>query len=116
MFFCNIARVVYQYFLKIVSTQLRPIKGIPTFTNQYSVTQNDNFMKETATGLPGVFFNMDISPMQITYRETRKSFGSFLTGVLAIVGGVFTVAGLVDRVAYRAEKAYKKKVEMGKTL
>ncbi|KAG2235128.1 hypothetical protein INT48_006509 [Thamnidium elegans] len=112
----NQARVVYQYFLKIVSTQLRPIKGIPTFTNQYSVTQNDNFMKETATGLPGVFFNMDISPMQITYKETRKSLGSFLTGVLAIIGGVFTVAGLLDRVVYRAEKAYKKKVEMGKTL
>jgi hypothetical protein len=70
----------------------------------------------SAGGLPGVFFNIDISPMQITYKETRKSFGSFITGVLAIVGGVFTVAGLIDRVVYKAEKAYKKKVEMGKTL
>lgn len=111
------SRVVYQYFLKIVSTELRPLDDIPTYTNQYSVTQNDNNMKDgSAGGLPGVFFNIDISSMQITYRETRKSFGSFITGVLAIVGGVFTVAGLIDRVVYRAEKAYKKKVEMGKTL
>lgn len=73
-------------------------------------------MTEEMGGLPGVFFNIDISPMQITYKESRKSFGSFLTGVLAIVGGVFTVAGLIDRVVYRAEKAYKKKLEMGKTL
>lgn len=110
------ARVMYQYFLKIVSTRLEPINDIPTFTNQFSVTQNDIIMTESMSGLPGAFFNIDISPMQITYKESRKSFGSFLTSVLAIVGGVFTVAGLIDRVVYKAEKAYKKKLEMGKTL
>jgi hypothetical protein len=35
---------------------------------------------------------------------------------LAIVGGIFTVAGLIDRVVYKAERAYKKKMELGKTL
>ncbi|KAL7320592.1 ER-derived vesicles protein erv46 [Mucor circinelloides] len=107
-------RSVFQYFVKIVSTKLLPITGIPTFTNQYSVTQND--VEGAKGGLPGVFFMLEISPMQISYKETRKSFGSLLTGVLAIIGGVYTVAGLIDRVVYRAEKAYKKKVEMGKTL
>jgi hypothetical protein len=110
------ARSVFQYFLKIVSTKLLHIENIPTYTNQYSVTENDNKLQNGGGGLPGVFFHIDISPMQITYKETRKSFGSFLTGVLAIIGGVFTVAGLIDRVVYRAEIAYKKKVELGKTL
>ncbi|CAO3645856.1 unnamed protein product [Mucor hiemalis] len=109
------SRTAFQYFLKIVSTKLSPIDNIPTYTNQYSVTHNENNLEKTG-GLPGVFFNIDISPLQITYKETRKSFGSFITGVLAIVGGVFTVAGLIDRVVYKAEIAYKKKVEMGKTL
>lgn len=109
-----LGRSVFQYFVKIVSTKLLPITGIPTFTNQYSVTQND--VEGAKGGLPGVFFMLEISPMQISYKETRKSFSSLLTGVLAIVGGVYTVAGLIDRVVYRAEKAYKKKVEMGKTL
>lgn len=110
----DLGRAVFQYFTKIVSTKLLPINGIPTLTNQYSVTQND--VEGAKGGLPGVFFMLEISPMQISYKETRKSFSSLLTGVLAIIGGVFTVAGLVDRVVYRAEKAYKKKVEMGKTL
>lgn len=79
------------------------------------MTSNENNLEKTG-GLPGVFFNIDISPLQITYKETRKSFGSFITGVLAIIGGVFTVAGLISRVVYRAEIAYKKKVELGKTL
>ncbi|CEP11468.1 hypothetical protein [Parasitella parasitica] len=107
-------RAVFQYFVKIVSTRLFPITGIPTLTNQYSVTQND--VEGAKGGLPGVFFMLEISPMQISYKETRKSFSSLLTGVLAIIGGVYTVAGLIDRVVYRAEKAYKKKVELGKTL
>lgn len=54
--------------------------------------------------------------MQIIYREERSSFTSFLTGVCAIVGGIFTVAGLFDRVVYRAERALKKKRDLGKTL
>lgn len=59
---------------------------------------------------------MDISPMLITYREERSSFASFLTGVCAIIGGIFTVAGLFDRVVYRAERSLKKKMDLGKTL
>ncbi|KAG2221396.1 hypothetical protein INT45_012647 [Circinella minor] len=107
---------VFQYFLKIVSTELLPLSGSPIYTNQYSVTQNERQLVEHAGGLPGVFFVMDISPMLIIYREKRRSFASFLTGVCAIIGGIFTVAGLFDRVVYRAERALKKKRDLGKTL
>ncbi|KAG0171221.1 Endoplasmic reticulum-Golgi intermediate compartment protein 3 [Apophysomyces sp. BC1034] len=109
-------RTMYQYFLKIVSTELQPLNGPSTFTNQYSITQNERVLDDHATGLPGVFFLMDISPMLIIYRESRPSLTSFITGVFAIVGGIFTVAGLVDRVMYRAERSFKKKVELGKAL
>ncbi|KAL1935903.1 hypothetical protein VTP01DRAFT_37 [Rhizomucor pusillus] len=109
-------RTVYQYFLKIVSTQLQPLSGPPTYTNQYSVTQNERTLVSNVQGLPGVFFIMDISPMLIIYREERASFASFITGVFAIVGGIFTVAGLFDRAVYSAERALKKKMELGKTL
>ena len=64
--------------------------------------------------LPGVFFNYDISPMMVIYSEVRKPFTSFLTGVCAIVGGIFTVAGMVDTFAYSAERALKKKMDIGK--
>lgn len=129
-----LVRTVYQYFLKIVSTELLPRSGKSVYTNQYSVMQNERVLGDHAAGLPGeldtyaihtkysfipksgVFFIMDISPMQIIYREERSSFTSFLTGVSAIVGGIFTVAGLFDRVVYRAERALKKKRDLGKTL
>lgn len=62
----------------------------------------------------GVFFKFDISPMLITMTQYRESFASFLIGLLAIVGGVATVAGLVDSLAYKAERAFSKKVQLGK--
>ena len=64
--------------------------------------------------MTGVFFNYEISPMLVTYTEQRKSITSFLTGVCAIVGGVFTVAGMIDSFLYTAEKRLKKKIELGK--
>jgi hypothetical protein len=38
----------------------------------------------------------------------------FLTGVCAIIGGVFTVAGLIDSLIYHSAKAIQKKMELGK--
>ena len=35
--------------------------------------------------------------MRVDYREERNTFGEFLTGVCAVVGGVATVSGLVHK-------------------
>jgi len=39
-----------------------------------------------------------------------------MTGICAIVGGIFTVAGILDGFIYSAEKTLKKKIELGKHL
>jgi hypothetical protein len=62
----------------------------------------------------GVFFMYDLSPMMVTLTETSRSLAHFLTGVCAIVGGVFTVAGMVDGMLYHSQRALKKKIELGK--
>ena len=41
---------------------------------------------------------------QVQYREEYKSFTHFLTSVCAIVGGVFTVSGLIDSFIYHGQK------------
>lgn len=64
--------------------------------------------------LPGVFFLYDLSPIMIRYTERRKSFTHFLTGVCAIVGGVFTVSSLLDSLVYRSLRSLEAKVELGK--
>lgn len=91
-------------------------------TNQYSVTSHKRSLlggndaaeghKErihAQGGLPGVFFQYDISPMKVINRETRpKTFSSFLTGVCAVVGGTLTVAAAIDRGLYEGALRVKK--------
>ena len=43
-----------------------------------------------------MFFFYDISSIKVNRIEERKGFGQFLTSLCAIVGGVFTVMGMVD--------------------
>lgn len=52
--------------------------------------------------------------MVIIYTETHRSFLTFLTSVCAVVGGVFTVASLIDAFIYNADRALRQKVELGK--
>ncbi|KAF9113020.1 hypothetical protein BGX27_002372 [Mortierella sp. AM989] len=115
---------MFQYYIKVVGTTYHYLNKLPVKTNQYSVTQfnrNLQFRNEFGqvhqpNGLPGVFFNFDISPMMVVQKEERKSFTSFLTGVCAIVGGIFTVASIIDGAIWRAERTLKRKMELGKAL
>lgn len=62
----------------------------------------------------GVFFMYDLSPMMVQMTEHRRSLTHFLTGVCAIVGGVFTVAGMLDGMLYHSTRALQKKIDLGK--
>ncbi|KAL4779294.1 endoplasmic reticulum vesicle transporter-domain-containing protein [Aspergillus varians] len=91
-------------------------------THQYSVTSHKRSLRggdasdeghkeriHAANGIPGVFFNYDISPMKVINREARpKTFTGFLTGVCAIVGGTLTVAAALDRTLYEGVNRVKK--------
>lgn len=105
---------MYQYFIKIVPTIYENLGGQVLNTNQFSVTEHYKPLQEGGHGLPGVFFMYELSPIMVKFTENRKSFAHFLTGVCAIIGGVFTVAGIVDSFIYHSMRSLKKKVELGK--
>ncbi|GAA0157164.1 hypothetical protein LIER_14488 [Lithospermum erythrorhizon] len=104
---------MYQYFVKVVPTIYTDIRGRIINSNQFSVTEHYKSVEEGQT-LPGVFFFYDLSPIKVTFKEEHVSFLHFVTNVCAIVGGIFTVAGIVDSFVYHGHKALKKKREMGK--
>ena len=43
-----------------------------------------------------VKFSYDLSPITVSYLQVSQSWYDYLTGVLAIVGGVFTILGMMD--------------------
>ncbi|KAI9188195.1 ER-derived vesicles protein erv46 [Blastocladiella emersonii ATCC 22665] len=107
-----------QYFLKVVGTEYRLTNGTTVATNQFSVTEHARDVAGPGgighLALPGIFFNYDISPMRVIHEESHHTFMYFLTSVCAVVGGVFTVAGLIDAGLYRTSRALQKKMELGK--
>jgi hypothetical protein len=52
--------------------------------------------------------------LQVVVRELPKAWYKFLTTTCAVVGGVFTVAGILDSLLHTGLSAVKKKVELGK--
>lgn len=52
----------------------------------------------------------------IKIKEYRKPFAHFLTDLCAIVGGVFTVAGIIDSLLYSAQRSLGHKVDLGKQI
>lgn len=54
--------------------------------------------------LPGIFFVYDLSPFMIEASRTRMPLLHFCTKLCAIVGGVFTVLGVLDSILFRLQK------------
>ena len=92
----------FQYHIKVVPTLYEPWYGRPVQTNQYSYTELFRTTHELDK-FPAVYFHYEFSPIMARFSESRRSYSSFLTGLCAIVGGVFTVAGLVDSCLHRAK-------------
>ena len=92
-----------------------PISKKPLKTNQYSVTEH--FQKQKISNehqLPGVFFFYDLTPIKVHITEEKESFTHFLTSLCAIIGGVFTVSGIIDHLIFHGHNALAKKIELGK--
>ena len=107
----------------------------------YQYTANTNTYEDGGS-LPAAVFSYDVSPMQVTrgrcsspcvtrgrcsspcvtrgrqviVEQQRKSFAAFLTQVCAIIGGVFTVTGLLDGVLYHSSAAVRRKMQIGKII
>ncbi|XP_031228309.1 endoplasmic reticulum-Golgi intermediate compartment protein 3 isoform X1 [Mastomys coucha] len=96
------ASMMFQYFVKVVPTVYMKVDGEVLRTNQFSVTRHEKVANGLLgdQGLPGVFVLYELSPMMVKLTEKHRSFTHFLTGVCAIIGGMFT--GVHSRVASSA--------------
>ncbi|CAF0721813.1 unnamed protein product [Brachionus calyciflorus] len=104
--------ISYSYFLKVVPTTYEYLDGrIVNNTYQYSVTRSTKLVTGASlfsSQLPGVFVNYELSPIMVKYIERPKSFTHFITGCCAIIGGLFTIAGMFDSITFRYYNMYKK--------
>lgn len=103
------ANAMIQYFAKVVPTEFTNSAGQTLVTNQYSVTAHTTYVTDPEGGMPGVYFMYDLSPIRIRFMERKVPLSHFVTSVCAIIGGVFTVTGLLDSLVYRGMKHLRTK-------
>ena len=103
--------MAYQYYLKIVPTKYQYHRGISY--NKYQYTAN-SFAENSFDRLPVLFFRYDLSPITVEYRHVRMSSLSFFINVCAILGGVFTVAGIIDAIIHKSVLILLRKANMNK--
>ncbi|KAH7331841.1 hypothetical protein KP509_20G052900 [Ceratopteris richardii] len=108
---------MYQYFIKVVPTVYTDVHGRKIFSNQFSLTEHFKPVEfGTARALPGVFFFYDLSPIKVNFDQTKTPFLHFLTNICAIIGGVFTVSGIIDAFVYHGNKAIQRKRQLNKLI
>jgi len=104
----------FDYIMKIVPSIYEDGSGTTTSAYQYTYA----FRKYVSFGhggrvLPALWFRYDLAPLTVKYSMKRQPVYSFITTVCAIVGGTFTVAGIVDSFIFTAHEIFKK-FELGK--
>ncbi|EGR31815.1 hypothetical protein IMG5_101180 [Ichthyophthirius multifiliis] len=90
--------ITYQYYINIV-----PTTYVDTGNKNYHVYQfTYNSNEQINNHLPTVYYRYDLSPVTVKFSMQKESFLHFLVQICAIIGGIFTVASIVDSIVYRA--------------
>eukprot|EP00891_Asterochloris_glomerata_P001965 jgi/Astpho2/1965/Aster-00474 len=79
----------------------------------YEYTVHSHMYNPEFEQTPSAKFSYDMSPVQIVVTEKPKALYHFITTLCAIIGGVFTVAGILDGVV-NAGVGLRKKLDLGK--
>lgn len=90
----------YRYSLNLVKTITKNTVG-----NQYSASFNQFKIEKTVSKRhPSIAFDFDTSPIAVQFSIERRSLLTFLTSLFAILGGGFTIGGLIDSFVFNINK------------
>ncbi|KAL3121387.1 hypothetical protein niasHT_004971 [Heterodera trifolii] len=117
-FITNKGGIMHQYQLKIVPT--RYIYGVTRkeeetlVSHQFAITRVERDIMAGASGIPGLFVQYEFSPLMVQYEERKRPLSFFLVSLCAIIGGVHTVASLLDAILYNTQRAIQRKMAVAK--
>ncbi|CAO2835955.1 unnamed protein product [Amaranthus hypochondriacus] len=106
------ANVTIEHYLQVVKTEVKTSND-RTLVEEHEYTAHSSLVQ--SHDIPVAKFHFELSPMQVLITENPRSFSHFITNVCAIIGGVFTVAGILDSILHNTLRLVKK-VELGKNF
>jgi len=117
-FHTHSANYTFVHYLKVVSkTFLFPDEqsssskdGDGEGLHYYSYAAFSNEHKEDDENPPSIMFQYDLSPMTVVTTFSRQPLYHFITNFCAIIGGVFAIIGVFDRLLATVLQGFNKKV------
>ncbi len=101
----------HEHYIEMVETHYQSYFSNLASVKLFKYTTNSGSFVENPEHRPAIRLNYDISPLVVVMESARKPLVKFLVSVCAIVGGVFTVLGLVDGLLIGTYKAVTKKLD-----
>ena len=98
-----------EHHINVVPTSFTQGGSVPVETYQFTSTSHSR----TKDTLPSVLFSYDVSPIHAKLRDESKPMSEFVISLCAIVGGAFSVFGILDAVLFATGKSVKR---MGKAF
>ena len=102
---------IYQYYLKVVPTKFLTYSGKEINNYQYTYS---SFAEYAINEMPSIYFRYDLSPITVEYKQYKETFLNFFINICAILGGVFTVTGIIDAIIHKSVVLLLRKAEMNK--
>ncbi|CUG85973.1 endoplasmic reticulum vesicle transporter, putative [Bodo saltans] len=99
----------YEYFLDIVPTVYKQKWGKSELRG-YQFTANMHKTESPPGHMAAAFFRYQLSPITVRYSAESTSFLHFLTYVCAIIGGVFTVSGILSRMIHTTAVQFQRRI------
>lgn len=99
----------HHHYSKVVSTHFE-VGGMMTKAREivgYQMLAQSQVMHYNEMDVPEAKFSYDLSPMAVVVSSKGRRWYDFITSVCAIIGGTFTVVGLLDAILYKMVKAGK---------
>jgi Endoplasmic reticulum vesicle transporter len=102
----------YHHYLKVITTNIEGLRYGVKDLYAYQILESSQLSFYRNDMTPEAKFILDLSPIAVSYRTTRRHWYDYLTSVMAIVGGTFTVVGMIESsltVAVARRKRYSMK-------
>lgn len=86
----------YHHYLKIITTNVEGLRRGNRVFKAYQILYNSQLSYYRNDVVPEARFMYDLSPIAVSYEWQSRTWYHYITSVMAIIGGTFTVVGMLE--------------------
>jgi hypothetical protein len=86
----------YHHYMKVISTNVDGLQYGQSDLKVYQILENSQLAFYQTDIVPEAKFILDLSPISVSYKTTSRHWYQYITSIMALVGGTFTVIGMIE--------------------